>query len=146
MNTAVGFEWQSAFQALPQTLAIGFRQRDAISSCRSLTVKAPRPVIIEIDEHGRRIQSANLHCLQSGVSDLVFHRPWIADRKLLAFVMIGAVGEQLGDCVPEIAHELHFASIVPNIASNRASGLENSAHLLERALFVRHKVQHEACH
>jgi hypothetical protein len=109
MNTAVGFEWQSAFQALPQTLAIGFRQRDAISSCRSLTVKAGRPVIIEIDEYGRRIQSGNLHCLQSGVSEQVFHRPWIADRKLLAFVMIGAVGEQFGDCVPEIAHELHFA-------------------------------------
>ena len=109
MNTAVGFEWQSAFQALPQTLAIGFRQRDAISSCRSLTVEVGRPVIIEIDEHGRRIQSANLHCWQSGVSEQVFHRPWIADRKLLAFVMIGAVGEQLGDCVPEIAHELHFA-------------------------------------
>jgi len=108
MKTAVGFEWQRAFQALPQTVAIGFRQRDATSSCRSLTVRERRPVIIEIDAHDRRIQSANLHCLQSDVSEQVFQRPWIADRKLLAFVMFGAVGEQLGDCVPGIAHEVHF--------------------------------------
>ena len=103
-----------------------------------------RPVIIKVGEHGRRVEGTCVDLLEVGATEQLGKRLWLADGKLLAFILLCPFGEQLGDGVPKVPHQLHLARIIPHIDRSDASWLDDPAHLIEGALLVGHKIQDKA--
>lgn len=68
----------------------------------------------------------------------------IADRKAFAFIERRGRRIEGSGGIPEMAHQLHLAGIIPDVERDRAARSHHPAHFAHRLGSVRNEIEHEA--
>jgi hypothetical protein len=100
-------------------------------------------VIVEIPEAGRDHDLPDGDVTQPGVDHQLRERPRLAHQKAATFVPVGRFRIELDGRVPEVAHELDLAGIVPDIEGDDSAGVGDPPHLPQRSGSIGNRVQHE---
>jgi len=83
-----------------------------------LTTEKRGPVVVEVSKASRDIDGVDLHVLEPGSFKKVRQRAGLADRESAAFVAILVLGFERDRSIPEIPHEFHLSSVIPDVPRN----------------------------
>jgi hypothetical protein len=109
-----------------------------------LTTEKWRPIVIKIFEEGQDFNRANLYILEfSGLKESS-KRVRITQRETPGLIEVSSRRIKGSGRRPKVLHELHGASIIPDINSNQTARFGGTGHLSEHLVGVRDKVEDEA--
>src|SRR5262245_15235736 len=87
-----------------------------------------RPIVVEIAKQRGNVDGARLYAVETRAVEQRLERSRIADRKAERFVELARAVIECDCCVPETAHQLHFAGIVPDIGGDYALWPRHAPH------------------
>src|SRR5829696_6143170 len=119
-------------------------QRHRIGRGRRLAAEERRPVVVEVAEDGRYVDSAYLDVIESGTTEEVGQRFRPAQRETAPFVQLPRSRVQLSRRVPEVAHHLHALGVVPDVGGDGSARTRHARHLLYGLSRLRHEVENES--
>ena len=130
---------------VPQGAAPLFVQRHRVSRGRCLAAEKRRPIVVEIAESGGNIIRADLDVTQSSLCKQRGQGTWLAKRKPAPFVQLKGGSIQFDRCIPEVAHQLHFPGVIPDVSSHHTARPYRTCHFTNRKRWFWHEIQNQTC-
>ena len=130
--------------SLPKLSAAVVAQRHSVARCGTLPSQKGRPIVLEVAKPGGDIDGAHLDFAQSSLPENTSERCRLADREATAFIEVSCSSVQADRCVPEVAHQLHFPGVVPDVHRHDRPRSHDASHFRERTRWLRHEVQDKA--
>src|SRR5262249_28481809 len=118
-------------------------QRHHIGRGWPLSAQEWGPVVLEAPETSVNVNCGHLNIAQADLSEHLFERLRRAQRKPHSFIKVPHSRIQFNGGIPEIPHQLHLSSVIPDISRHRASRLCHSRHLRETRDWIWNEVEHE---
>src|SRR6266568_656986 len=145
LDRPIGGNGEPGSNALSQGTASLIGEGHCIARSRPLTTKKREPVVIKIAEDCGDVEHTYFDRSQPfGVYKHLHEWLWLADGEALPFIKFGGGRIERNGCVPKVAHQLHLASVVPDVHRNCPPHAHHWVHFSDRTARLGHKVEHES--
>ena len=143
VDRAVGLEGNHRPQALASCAPYARPRAWRRNRGGPLPAEEGRPVVFEVTEDGWDVDGARLDFAQASLGEAGGECFRVADREAISFVQHQGFRIDRDGCVPEVAHEIHLAGVVPDVNGDGATRTHDARHLLCGIERFRHEVEHE---
>jgi len=109
-----------------------------------LTTKKGEPVVIKIAEGCGDVDHPYFDRSQPFGAKQLHEWLWLADGEALPLIQLGGGRIERHGCFPEVPHQLHLASVVPDVHRNCSPHARHTVHFSDRTARLGHEVEHES--
>src|SRR5581483_8418622 len=144
LDATVALHGKAGAKSFPQGGSALVGERHAVAGRRGLPTEKWHPVVVEIAEHRRDVDGPHCHIGEIGILEESSQWLRLADWEPATFVLFQGTGIERDGRIPEVAHHLHLASVVPDVSCHGPAGTRYPCHFGYGLGHVRDKVDDEA--